>query len=421
MDEEGNVRSGFVKVDKPSVKNAVDLIKPLKEEELPSAESNDEAESIGEPEDVDIIDNPQSLIEEHHATHHPVIRPNTTIYDDNARYLAWNAVGKIVQRRDPVSGIVSVDVDFADVRKYRPVRFTDDYGFEFAFLGESGCVFGNDRTVVYMPFSSWAMKVNTVLELQECTRQGGERVVSVACNTNEIFVLTTCHFRVITCSGVQSAIYPVANPLGLIANDRLGALIVVEGQKGIAKGLVYNNGVFTPTGLLSAHPITWLGSSLLEDGGCFGCMDVDQRFYVLKANAWILLHQTNTLQKSESVWPVFFTSTHLFAVNLHDFDKHPSVLPVPFVSEHAFTAPLMVNPFEQSIMKQTNLLYTYLHTGASMPAAADKNTLELIQVPTLDTCILTTIQNIYRLPSKWIIIREPWTCSKCCIWKSHGN
>lgn len=305
--------------------------------------------------------------------------PNNTPYQENCRYLAWNAVGKVIARRDPLNhSSVSIDVDFADSRHHRPIHFTDDYSLEMASLHDSGCVFANHSTLLYMPtvLSSWTLKVNTVLEFEEGEE---ERIVSVACNQSHIYCLTNLHFRIMNTSGCQLAIISVpGTPLSVTANDNVGLVIYGESES-IKSVLIDNRLAFSQPMVITKHQPIWCGTSLSDDCELFGVLDVKGHFYTYTHDHWTCIHK-----QALKLWPVFFTTKHLHAVVLHD-TIYPDILPVPLVSEIVWSVPLMKNPFESTLSKSTNQLHVDqvlvpFSKETRLKTIADKNTLELIQI-----------------------------------------
>lgn len=317
--------------------------------------------------------------------------PNNTPFnteDGHARYLAWNAVGKVIARREPISGTVSIDVDFADVRHHRPIRFTDDYNLSMAFVDDCGCVFASEETVVYMPTAastSWSLKVNTVLELDTGLT---ERVVSVACNSKFIYCLTNEHLRIVNTCGCQIRTVPLPGRLLCVtANNNMA--VVLYGEEESVKSLIVDADLnLTYTGAVTRSQPVWLGPSLVDDCELFGVLDEAGKFYVLlpfskSTPQWTLLHRQPQTSK---LWPVFFTTKHVHAVQLYDGASAPDILPVPLVAEVPFAAPLLNNPFETTLLKLTGNMYVdqlmvpHSKEQHRLKTAADKNILELIQV-----------------------------------------
>ena len=63
---------------------------------------------------------------------------------NNSRYLAWNSVGVITSHSD--AGLSSIEIDFADMKFHRKVRFTDHYGLQLGSLSECGALFASPGT-----------------------------------------------------------------------------------------------------------------------------------------------------------------------------------------------------------------------------------------------------------------------------------
>lgn len=343
----------------------------------------------------------QSLLLTKSTFKHPMIKPNNGDWDGNARYLAWNAIGKIIARRDPTTNTQTIDIDFADLWQHRPVRFADQYQIHQAGLSLNGAVFASDHTVLYMPFGGWAVKVNTVLE---CGID--EVVVGVACTNDRIYILTSgSYLRVLDCSGIQEAI--IAMPelslcviASLSSSSKDECLVLYQDGNNIRGLLVQGESMVQPIGSLCNQPLRWVGPSL-PDLGLFGALDYAGRFFILMPPGqlyplqWMLLHapEADPRITGDTLWPIFFTSTAIHAIVLHDSARHPEILPVPLVSEVSFRVPLLKSPLEQQRHLHTSLMLNSLMLRVSHPGderqlqtASDKATLELIQVHTqLDT------------------------------------
>jgi chromosome transmission fidelity protein 4 len=68
---------------------------------------------------------------------HP-FQPASTPLDESRRILVWNNVGVITSREDDVT--CSVDVEFHNVQKHKPIRMVDHFGFTMGALGERAFV-----------------------------------------------------------------------------------------------------------------------------------------------------------------------------------------------------------------------------------------------------------------------------------------
>ena len=69
-------------------------------------------------------------------------QPGSTVANtNNSRYLAWNSIGVITSHSD--QGVSSIEIDFADMKFHRKIRFTDHYGLSLGSLSLCGALFAS--------------------------------------------------------------------------------------------------------------------------------------------------------------------------------------------------------------------------------------------------------------------------------------
>jgi chromosome transmission fidelity protein 4 len=121
-------------------------------------------------------------------------QPGSTSMDAGRRYLAFNALGSIVLRRESDHNIV--EVSFHDTLSSRVPRrvplLSDFYGFTVGALGEGGALYAapatseTTATVVFRPFEPWALPAEWSLSLPP-----GEQVVACGVGGTGFVALVT--------------------------------------------------------------------------------------------------------------------------------------------------------------------------------------------------------------------------------------
>jgi Minichromosome loss protein, Mcl1, middle region len=89
----------------------------------------------------------------------------------NFHVLAYNLIGLIASREDASASGSVIDIEFHNRESYRPIHFSDHYGFSLAALGSMGAAFASPATfdspstLHYLPFEAWAPRSEWTLQM----------------------------------------------------------------------------------------------------------------------------------------------------------------------------------------------------------------------------------------------------------------
>ena len=302
--------------------------------------------------------------------------PNHSEWRNDARWLGYNALGKVVNRR--IGASENIDIEFHDTRSHRPVRFVDDLGLQHCAFDTFGALFGGGRYIKYLPFPNygvaWTSRSSWLLELEM-----GEVVRSVAVREDKLLVLTSKGFvRAITSTGIQ--LQPLLAPHGAfsLAMNDTGILMACVKPGGLFETVLFD----LDFNLLAVYAFApkdffWLGTD--ESGCTFGAMDREYNFYLLESNGWkpVYVHEP----RDKVPWPVSFTSEGIKAL-MSTSVPDPLALMASIVELVPFKVPLASasDPVYQLNASYLTLKNGLAHTDKKKATAADKLLLELFQM-----------------------------------------
>ena len=283
--------------DKPVTKK-----KKIKEDSETEIESKDEEfDNLFAREEQPLTENniDQSLREESHKEM-IVFAPNRTELNNDARWMAFTNLGKVISRK--VGDSTNIDIEFHDIRSHRPVRFVDDLELDFCSIDSTGAVFGGNQNIKFVPFSgglNWTTKHSWLLQLDP-----EEAVISLALRDEKIIVLTNQgYLRPISTTAIQ--LQPIIAPNGafclVLANN--GLLILCQGKTGF-ETLLFDLELNHIASYPFCREFLWVGND--DNGNCFGAMDRDFVFYILESNGWKPVFKPESLS-GKYYWPVSFS------------------------------------------------------------------------------------------------------------------
>ena len=228
-----------------------------------------------------------------------VFAPNHTEWKNDARWIAFTNLGKVISRK--VGDSINVDIEFHDIRSHRPVRFVDDLELDFCSIDSSGAVFGGNQNVKFVPFSggvNWTTKHTWLLQLDL-----NETVKSVALRDEKIIVLTSRgYLRPMSTTAIQ--LQPIVAPNGafclILANN--GLLILCKSKSGF-ETLLFDLEINHIASFPFCGEFLWAGND--DSGNCFGAMDKDFVFYILESNGWKPVFKPES-SGEKYYWPVSF-------------------------------------------------------------------------------------------------------------------
>ena len=143
----------------------------------------------------------------------------------NQHYLCFNMIGTV--RAIHSSDQYQMDVQFHDSTS-RPFHFTCLEQYSLAALGNSGAIFACSSTTTsfskayYRPVDNWSNKNDWSLELPL-----NENILAVGVSKFAVMIATDRHYaRVLTLSGIQTAIRSLPGPIVTIAGNDIYIMLV---------------------------------------------------------------------------------------------------------------------------------------------------------------------------------------------------
>lgn len=341
---------------------------------------------------------------------HPSFQPGATEprEDNQQRYLAWNAVGLIVSRKDE-AGYNSIDIEFHDRVSMRPVRFTDDVGYTMAALSADGAVFaspggeGKASTVHFMAFETWTGRQYWTLPLEEGERAMGVAIASNGAERAAVFVATSHGWlRSFSPSGLPGPTITFGHELVTMTAGAGKLLVVLNDRGGSLLTRCYAVSADTfPRLTFEGHlgrradlnRLLWVG---ISETGLVGAFDQTGILYGLcdrLGHCWTPLGDfTSQLAEGQFVWPVFWDRTELTCILCKD-DTAPPVLPRPIMTTLEIKFPMLSTGDDLSaqilgtVMKAMTLDSAISGSAGirekemrKIRTASDKHCLELIQL-----------------------------------------
>lgn len=274
----------------------------------------------------------------------------------------WNGVGIICSREDDLSS--SVDVEFHNKAKHKPIRMTDHFGFNLAAMAEHAFVMAapavsngtreNPAVLFCRNINHWASDETWICHIQDGEEIdalaicGGARGF-VAAATNKMYV------RLFSMNGVAKHVFSLDGPVvsmsakdeqllvvyhmgaGAEGDQSMGYLLLdVDSQKMIAKDRLP---------LSVGSELAWLGFS---DSGMPAFADTEEVVRVMVqewGNLWSpILEFKSTLdikKRDRRHWIVAVTDSDVMCVVCKGGATFPPVLPRAIVSTVALQMPIV--------------------------------------------------------------------------------
>eukprot|EP00040_Diaphanoeca_grandis_P005605 m.33649 g.33649 ORF g.33649 m.33649 type:complete len:1140 (+) comp16851_c1_seq1:87-3506(+) len=289
-------------------------------------------------------------------------QPSSTPVDEARRILVWNSVGVITSREEDVS--CSVDVEFHNVSKHKPIRMIDHFGFTVAALSETCFVMAapiripsaederdNPSVLFCRNFDHWATDDTWQIRFPEGEEiegvaAGGGTTGFVACTTNKNYV------RIYSTTGIPKHIMCLEGPsLAISAKDE--QFFVVYHQAATPGAQVLGYVLFDLDQRRVIHkerlPISygaelnWIG---FTDDGLPACVDSEEIVRVLLQDwgfTWSPILEMKLLAKNptDSHWITSITEQEVMCVVCKGGDTYPKVLPRPIMSSVPLRLPLV--------------------------------------------------------------------------------
>jgi chromosome transmission fidelity protein 4 len=295
------------------------------------------------------------------ATQQPPFQPSSTPEEELRRIMVWNNVGVITSREEDIS--CSVDVEFHNVQKHKPIRMIDHFGFTVGALSETCFVMGgpsrspngvderdNPSVLFCRSINHWATDDSWQIffpegEEIEVVAVGGGETGFVAAATNKQMV------RLYTTTGIPKFIFTLDGPVvSMAAKDE--QLLVVYHQASTAGGqclgyVLYDVDTWTVTRkdrlpTPGDTTVTWCG---FTDDGMAAYTDSNEVVRVLvnaRGFIWVPLVELKAVAKnaSDNHWIIGVSDSDVLCV-ICKGAKYPKVLPRPITTTVQLHMPLV--------------------------------------------------------------------------------
>lgn len=295
------------------------------------------------------------------AVQQPPFQPSSTPVEELRRIMVWNNVGVITSREEEVTS--SLDVEFHDVQKHKPMRMNDHFGFTVGALSENCFVLGgpsrtpdgvderdNPSVLFCRCINHWATDVSWQIffpegEEIEAVAVGGGETGFVAAATNKQMV------RLYSTTGVPKFIFSLDGPVvSMAAKDE--QLLVVYHQAAIAGGqclgyVLYDVDTWTvirkdrlPTP--GDTTVIWVG---FTDDGMAAYADSTEVVRVLvnaRGFVWVPIVEMKAVAKnpSDNHWIIGVSDADVLCV-ICKGATYPKVLPRPITTTVRLHMPLV--------------------------------------------------------------------------------
>lgn len=313
---------------------------------------------------------------------HPRVHPNATGWRNKCRILAWNMFAMVASRKEGTTAVI--EIEFADKRAHRPARFNDEHGWEFAAISEAGLTLGVgkrltfatlvDTSSAFAPHDSWSIELK-------------EDIVAVTCTEMHVAFLTeTGVIHVLTSTSIPVSLFsvPSGNFVNLCMHGTIIAIFSASDDELSCHLYDFKQQLTESHRVCSVSKdkvLIWVGFS---EQGQLAVFDSTGMLLCFNGSLWIPV-----LKLEEVCWPVYITSTELYAVLSTSMPEgsHPDPYPAPLISPIPFSVPTYT--FMENTDFTLAILTSHLpSTLSSIPererkkanVAADKCLLELIQV-----------------------------------------
>mmetsp|Transcript_34086 Transcript_34086/g.102777 ORF Transcript_34086/g.102777 Transcript_34086/m.102777 type:complete len:1063 (-) Transcript_34086:167-3355(-) len=295
------------------------------------------------------------------APQQPPFQPSSTPEEELRRIMVWNNVGVITSREEDIS--CSVDVEFHDIQKHKPIRMIDHFGFTVGALSETCFVMGgpsrspdgdderdNPSVLFCRNINHWATDDTWQIffpegEEVEVVAAGGGETGFVAAATNKQMV------RLYTTTGIPKFIFTLDGPVvSMTAKDEqllvvyhkaatagsqcLGYVLYdIDSWKVLRKDCLPTPGDTT---------VTWVG---FTDDGMAAYTDSTEVVRVLVAERgfmWVPVVELKAVAKnpSDNHWIIGVSDTDVLCI-ICKGSKYPKVLPRPITTTVQLHMPLV--------------------------------------------------------------------------------
>jgi len=289
-------------------------------------------------------------------------QPSSSPEHETRRFLVWNTVGIITSREDDFNS--SVDIEFHDVQKQKPIRMKDHMGFAVAALSDKAFVLGspsrsptaederdNPSALFCQNVGGWSTDATWQIVFEEeeveIVAVGGGMTGFVAAATSKRFL------RLYSMSGVARHIICLDGPIvSMSANEEhlmavyhfgLGTnqdqsmscmLLDVDEHKVLHKDRLP---------LREGATLSWLGFS---DDGIPAMMDSTETVALLLHDwsyTWTPIAELrkNAKNKTDTHWLASITAQEAICVVCKGGQNYPQVLPRPMISTVPLKMPVV--------------------------------------------------------------------------------
>eukprot|EP00049_Salpingoeca_infusionum_P026056 m.23438 g.23438 ORF g.23438 m.23438 type:complete len:1084 (-) comp8501_c0_seq2:2108-5359(-) len=334
---------------------------------LDSDDERDETDILTSAVDDEFVVDDQEVVQYAQAPQfycQPAFQPSATPVDDPKRFLVWNDIGMIISREEETTS--SIDVEFHNTSKHRPIRLVDHFGFTMGSLSEQVLALAAPS---HVPDSNDTRDHPSVLfcrnikhwstdETWQTFLPEGEEIEALAVgggDTAFVAVATSKRYiRLFSANGIPMHVFCVDGPIVAMAAFESKLMMIYHVGLGLNEDqnmevlvMDVEKRVTEHKGRLPLSPkaqLTWIGFS---ETGVPAVADTENIIKVLVKEwgcTWTPVAELNTLKtektKSDEYWITGLTGTELLCVICRG-ESYPKVLPKPLISTIPLKIPIV--------------------------------------------------------------------------------
>ncbi|KAJ6242490.1 wd repeat and hmg-box DNA binding protein [Anaeramoeba flamelloides] len=346
--------------------------------------------------------------------------PSSTPSIENRRYMTWNLIGSITKVVE--ESISSIQVDFMDKTRHRPLRLNDIYNLSLGALSHYGVFFasqpenktnktnGNNNnndnnkfeeiqtsTLLFKPLDSWSSHADWVYQLPK-----NENAIGLAVGNDFAAVATEKGYvRIFSFGALQKYIFSLPGPFVTMATDGEDHLLIIYytdhfGTGGLNFKLINikeNKKVSEgKVPLSNSSELRWV-SFIENKPSTFVTLDSRGIFRILSnsifGQSWVpVLDLTNPKYKNEKYFPIGMTQKQLIAAITPEQFEYPSTLNPPVPRSIDLQIPLLHSSDRSYYQAENNTMKMKIFQD-NKPTQQTKTVIDQLLIKQFEQCFRT--------------------------------
>ncbi|KAJ6234584.1 wd repeat and hmg-box DNA binding protein [Anaeramoeba flamelloides] len=346
--------------------------------------------------------------------------PSSTPSIENRRYMTWNLIGSITKVVE--ESISSIQVDFMDKTRHRPLRLNDIYNLSLGALSHYGVFFASQpenktnntnennnnnennkfeeiqtSTLLFKPLDSWSSHADWVYQLPK-----NENAIGLAVGNDFAAVATEKGYvRIFSFGALQKYIFSLPGPFVTMTTDGEDHLLMIYytdyfGTGGLNFKLINikeNKKVSEGKVPLSKNSeLRWV-SFIENKPSTFVTLDSKGIFRILSnsifGQSWVpVLDLTNPKYKKEKYFPIGMTQKQLIAAITPEQFKYPSTLNPPVPRSIDLQIPLLHSSDRSYYQAENNTMKMKIFQDKK-PTQQTKTVIDQLLIKQFEQCFRT--------------------------------